>query len=54
MAGAAELTYLADHPDPHLRDALDSTLRAYRGPGARRLRERLRLGSASVPDPTHH
>jgi hypothetical protein len=40
--GAEELAYLADHPDPHVRDTLESVLRAYRGREARRLRERLR------------
>ena len=32
---AEELAYLADHPDPHMRDTLDSVLRAYRGRQAR-------------------
>jgi hypothetical protein len=41
--GAEELAYLADHPDPHVRDTLESVLRTYRGREARRLRERLRL-----------
>ncbi|MGS2617696.1 hypothetical protein ACVCAH_24710 [Micromonospora sp. LZ34] len=45
--GAEELAYLADHPDPDVRDTLDSVLRAYRGREARRLRERLQRG-----DPT--
>src|SRR4051812_46641817 len=38
---ADELTYLAEHPGPHVRDTLASVLRAYRGPEARRLRTRL-------------
>lgn len=49
--GAEELAYLADHPDPHVRDTLESVLRVYRGREARRLRERLqRQSSASDPD----
>ncbi len=44
--GAEELTYLADHPDPHVRDTLDSVLRAYRGRQARRLRAYLRSSAA--------
>lgn len=40
--GAEELAYLADHPDPHVRDTLESVLRAYRGREGRRLRDRLR------------
>jgi hypothetical protein len=40
--GADELAYLVDHPDPHVRDTLESVLRTYRGREARRLRERLR------------
>lgn len=44
--GAEELAYLADHPDPHVRDTLESVLSAYRGREARRLRERLRTGDA--------
>jgi hypothetical protein len=43
---AEELAYLADHPDPHVRDTLHSVLRAYRGRQARRLRERLRSDEA--------
>jgi hypothetical protein len=43
---AGELAYLADHPDPHVRDTLDSVLRAYRGRDARRLRERRQSGNA--------
>lgn len=39
--GAGDLAYLADHPDPHVRDTLESVLRVYRGREARRLRERL-------------
>ncbi|WP_344620444.1 HEAT repeat domain-containing protein [Dactylosporangium salmoneum] len=38
---AQELAYLAEHPDPEVRWTLESTLRSYRGPQARRLRERL-------------
>ena len=41
--GAEELAYLADHPDPDVRDTLEGILRAYRGRSARRLRERLQL-----------
>ncbi len=48
--GAEELAYLADHPDPEVRDTLDSVLRVYRGRGARRLRERLQSTNPSVPD----
>jgi hypothetical protein len=40
--GAEELAYLVDHPDPDVRDTLESVLRVYRGREARRLRERLR------------
>lgn len=49
--GAEELAYLADHPDPHVRDTLDSVLRVYRGREARRLRARLQRGEPSMPDP---
>jgi hypothetical protein len=49
--GAEELAYLADHPDPEVRETLDSVLRAYRGREARRLRERLRAGDPSAPEP---
>ncbi|MFR9779947.1 HEAT repeat domain-containing protein [Micromonospora sp. MS34] len=49
--GAEELAYLADHPDPHVRDTLESVLRAYRGREARRLRERLRRGDSPASDP---
>jgi hypothetical protein len=49
--GAEELAYLADHPDPYVRDTLESILRAYRGPQARRLRERLQLTDPSPPVP---
>ncbi|SCG44565.1 hypothetical protein GA0070609_1502 [Micromonospora echinaurantiaca] len=50
--GAEELAYLADHPDPDVRDTLESVLRAYRGREARRLRERLAHSSSltSAPD----
>ncbi|MEU9509516.1 HEAT repeat domain-containing protein [Micromonospora sp. NPDC048170] len=43
--GAEELAYLAEHPDPYVRETLESVLRAYRGREARRLRERLRLSA---------
>jgi hypothetical protein len=46
--GAEELAYLAGHPDQHVRDTLESVLRAYRGREARRLRERLRLSDSSA------
>ena len=49
--GAEELAYLADHPDPHVRDTLEGVLRVYRGPQARRLRARLQLSDSSAPDP---
>ena len=49
--GAEELAYLADHPDPDVRDTLESVLRAYRGREARRLRERLQLNDSSTSDP---
>ena len=49
--GAEELAYLADHPDPHVRDTLESILRVYRGRPARRLRERLQQTDSSAPDP---
>jgi hypothetical protein len=48
---AEELTYLADHPDPHVRDTLASVLRVYRGRQARRLREQLRSGAAPSSPP---
>ena len=48
--GAEELAYLADHPDPHVRDTLESVLRAYRGREARRLRERLQLSASPASD----
>jgi hypothetical protein len=48
---AKELAYLADHPDQHVRDTLESVLRVYRGRQARRLRERLRSSSASQTGP---
>ncbi|MGA3563807.1 HEAT repeat domain-containing protein [Melissospora conviva] len=44
--GAEELAYLADHPDPDVRETLDSVLRVYRGREARRLRERLQLSDS--------
>jgi hypothetical protein len=39
--GSAELEYLADHPDPEVRETLADTLEFYRGPAARALRDRL-------------
>ena len=48
--GAEELAYLADHPDPDVRDTLESVLRAYRGREARRLRERLQLSDPTASD----
>ncbi|MEU5722297.1 hypothetical protein [Micromonospora sp. NPDC047738] len=48
--GAEELAYLADHPDPDVRDTLEDILRAYRGREARRLRERLQLSGSSGSD----
>jgi hypothetical protein len=48
--GAEELAYLADHPDPDVRDTLESILRVYRGRESRRLRERLLSGAASQSD----
>jgi hypothetical protein len=51
--GAEELAYLADHPDPDVRDTLESILRVYRGREARRLRERLRSTDASTSDPNN-
>ena len=50
--GAEELAYLADHPDPHVRDTLDRVLRVYRGREARRLRQRLQLANPPSSD-TH-
>ncbi|WP_345630846.1 HEAT repeat domain-containing protein [Rugosimonospora acidiphila] len=50
--GAEELAYLADHPDPDVRDTLESVLRAYRGSEARRLRQRLQPPDPSTPDPS--
>lgn len=44
--GAEEIAYLADHPDPHVRDTLASVLRVYRGREARQLRQRLQIDSA--------
>ncbi|MEV4489948.1 HEAT repeat domain-containing protein [Micromonospora coxensis] len=46
--GAEELAYLADHPDPHVRDSLESVLRVYRGREARQLRARLQLSGAAA------
>jgi hypothetical protein len=51
--GAEELAYLADHPDPHVRDTLDSVLRVYRGRQARRLRRRLRSGGGLLSPSKH-
>jgi hypothetical protein len=48
--GAEELAYLADHPNPDVRDTLESVLRAYRGRQARRLRERIRSSDSSPSD----
>jgi hypothetical protein len=45
---AEELAYLADHPDPDVRDTLESVLRVYRGGEARRLRERLGSEKSNV------
>jgi hypothetical protein len=49
--GAEELAYLADHPDPHVRDTLASVLRAYRGPETRRLRTQLQLENSARHEP---
>ncbi|MCP2324290.1 hypothetical protein HDA40_002797 [Hamadaea flava] len=46
--GAEELAYLADHPDPDVRDTLESVLRVYRGSVARHLRERLQRAADEV------
>ena len=51
--GAEELAYLADHPDPYVRETLASVLRAYRGPQARRLRAQLQVED-SGHDPRDH
>jgi len=48
--GAEKLAYLANHPDPDVRDTLESVLRVYRGGEARRLRERLRSSDSSASD----
>jgi hypothetical protein len=47
--GAGELAYLADHPDPDVRDTLEGILCVYRGRESRRLRERLLSAAASSP-----
>jgi hypothetical protein len=39
--GAEDLAYLADHPDPDVREALAEALGSYRGRAARSLRARL-------------
>lgn len=48
--GAEELAYLVDHPDPYVRDTLDSVLRVYRGREARRLRQRLQGDDVAASD----
>jgi hypothetical protein len=48
--GAEQLAYLADHPDPDVRDTLGSILRAHRGRAARRLREQLADNQIQVPE----
>jgi hypothetical protein len=45
--GAEELAYLADHPDPEVREVLADILESYRGRPARALRERLGVDSAA-------
>lgn len=45
--GAEELAYLADHPDPEVREVLADILESYRGRTARALREWLGTDSAS-------
>jgi hypothetical protein len=47
--GAEELAYLADHPDPDVRELLYDTLAFYRGRAARDLRARLAPGSLPAP-----
>jgi hypothetical protein len=42
--GAEELAYLADHPDPEVRETLSDVLENYRGRAARDLRDRLAAG----------
>lgn len=42
--GAEELAYLAEHPDPQVRETLAEILRDYRGRAARDLRHRLAPG----------
>ncbi|MER5458647.1 HEAT repeat domain-containing protein [Micromonospora sp. NPDC002389] len=49
--GAEELAYLADHPEPDVRDTLAGVLRSYRGCEARRLREQLHLSASSASHP---
>jgi hypothetical protein len=48
--GAEELAYLADHPDPEVREALAELLECYRGRAARELRDRLGSPAASGPE----
>jgi hypothetical protein len=56
--GAEELEYLADHPDPEVREVLAEILELYRGRAARALRDRLaasptaaRSDPEAAPDP---
>ena len=39
--GAEELAYLADHPDPEVREVLAEVLTSYRGRAAQALRDQL-------------
>lgn len=48
--GAEELEYLADHPDPEVREVLADLLENYRGRAARALRERLGSGTPGAGD----
>ncbi|GAA1741644.1 HEAT repeat domain-containing protein [Luedemannella helvata] len=45
--GAEELAFLADHPDPEVREALVRTLARYRGRAARELLERVQGAAPS-------
>ena len=45
--GAEELAFLADHPDPEVREALVQTLARYRGRAARELLERVQGAAPS-------